>query len=186
MRCRCRETWVVSDLADDPGFPVTTSDFITVSLTFASPLPANLNLETSNNGGDALLSWTISDQNTTLSEGAGNYLDFAYFGTDASGKITGWAISALTNSTCNSNCWELGTYETAGGTAESNNDASDFFPDGDGGPDISAYNVYDSGTWTAASGAPEPATFGLGGLGLAIACLVGAWRARRIQRNPEV
>jgi len=77
--------------------PVTASDFISATFTFANALPDNLvNAEETS----VVTDWSISDQITTLSQENSNLLFFAQFSTDATGDITSWVISAFNSTGC--------------------------------------------------------------------------------------
>jgi len=75
------------------GSPLTTSDFITASFTFANALPDDMIY----GGPDNLLNWTITDGVDTLSQSGGNYLNGFAVETDATGDISGWDINAFTS-----------------------------------------------------------------------------------------
>ncbi len=84
--------------------PLSTSDFITASLTFASPLPDDFSDVYS--GGSsvltgtlptpqwdpALLGWNISDQVSTLSSSEGDILNGVLVTTDDAGNIIAWSL----------------------------------------------------------------------------------------------
>jgi hypothetical protein len=147
------------------GSPLTASDFITASFTFASPLPDDVTLADETG---AVLDWTTSDQVTTLSQSGGNYLDLLQFTTDAFGDITNWNFATETSNGCSLNCSFLNSVNPVAPTAPQDN--SSFSADGidqtwAGG------NVADPGVWTVTTSAdtPEPATFGLFGCGLVLA-----------------
>jgi hypothetical protein len=84
--------------------PLSTSDFITASLTFASPLPDDFSQVYT--GGSSvltgtlptpqwdpgLLGWTISDRVSTLSSSEGDILNGVLVTTDAAGNIVAWSL----------------------------------------------------------------------------------------------
>jgi hypothetical protein len=72
---------------------LTTSDFVTGSLTFASPLGADFN--SNSESFPTLLSWSLSDGVNSLSSANGNSLDiFQDFATDSNGQIDEWFFAA--------------------------------------------------------------------------------------------
>jgi hypothetical protein len=179
------ETFTTIPVAS-PGFPVTTSDFITASFTFASALPDSLPYnDPDKNAGDVILDWTISDQNTTLSSGAGNFLEQAAFDTDASGNIDDWNFEADGNFECllTVSCWNMESYYLSAaltGYSNSGLDQSVFFAAGVDSTTVIIENRNDPGTWSVTSTTPEPTTFWIAGAALAIACFVGARKPKHV------
>jgi hypothetical protein len=83
---------VYNDTGNDFTFaqaPYSTSDFLSASLTFASPLPDNLSYTSE---ADALISWSVTDQIDTLDD-RNAYIHRANFATNAAGVIVAWDLS---------------------------------------------------------------------------------------------
>jgi hypothetical protein len=67
--------------------PLTTSDFISASFTFAGPLADNLSLAEEDT---SVQTWSMTDQVTSLSNANGGYLGPVLISTDADGDIINW------------------------------------------------------------------------------------------------
>jgi hypothetical protein len=68
--------------------PYSTSDFLSASLTFTSPLPANLSFTSE---ADAIISWSVTDQIDTLDD-TNAYIVDADFSTNAASVIVAWDL----------------------------------------------------------------------------------------------
>ena len=144
--------------------PYSTSDFVSASFTFASPLPDNLGFT---DGFPAIVSWSLTDQIFTL-DPDNTILGRANFTTDAEGAITGWEIYAYNGSSA-----EIQTFDVPGGSIF---DESQAFGAG------IAQNLDAPGTWIQESGGastPEPSTTVLMSLGGSV--LVAMRRKHRIR-----
>lgn len=148
--------------------PETTANHMSVSLTFDTPLAANLSLSSA----AALSSWTMSDQVTTFDQSNATFDTFT-LSTNASGAITSWNLTAFNNGRAGSDYTELiSSFSSAVFDYARYNTTSGF---------SWAENCCSSGTagWNAAStDAPEPSTLLMfsGSLGV---LLFGMWRQRR-------
>ena len=127
---------------------VTTSDFIGVSLTFASALPANQTVAPV-----SPTAWTMSDGISTLSSSDGVSTLTAQIGTDAKGNIISWNISGsgsgVTMTTCLIGvlCGADGTIHTSGASVTGTGNTA----------------IGNSGTWVSGPGtspSPTPPTPG--------------------------
>lgn len=138
--------------------PYSTSDFVSVSFTFANPLLGN-----TTNSNTTLISWTITDQVDSL-DSASALLTSYSFSTDASGNISSWDITVISfaqlfggggptisTTSIQTDCSTASCVEDLG----ENNSGTH-----------AANNFSDPGTWTLATA--EPSTVGLGSLGGAI------------------
>lgn len=150
---------------------------ITATLTFAAPLGPNFT-----EAEVSPLSFSISDGSTTLTNlspnivGGATYLDF---GTDASGNINVWNMTVV-QSTGGGTWLELLTEVTA--------DESVTCGGGPVGSDCSpvtglAYVEYSSNqpSWTESEAAPEPSTFALFAVTLAV---LAPLLRKRLNRKP--
>lgn len=161
--------------------PLTSSDFISASFTFASALPDNLN-DVENPG--TLLGWSITDQVNTVSSSAGDAL-LIFFSTNAEGVITGWGMQGDNyTGVCKGTCNGLGTQFNLP-QIEENADYS--YLDTQQSSQWFVQNLNEPGTWTIA---PEPsaAVLLLLGLGVLIGAspdqaLVSALRRLKFSRN---
>jgi hypothetical protein len=157
-------TTVVGSLSE------TTSDFITASFTFASPL-LDVNPDSA-----TPLSWTMSDGVESLSS-ADYYGSVGFdFETDASGNLLNWYFSAWGQGPCvvSGGICTNPSFSIDNGNAGLGNDlvadSVGYFAFGGSTPAWYAENSNDRGTWTqtAGSAAPEPSTFLLLSAGLGI------------------
>jgi hypothetical protein len=149
-----------------PSSGYTTASFITATLTFKNPLPANASLAYGYGGigtptaTDPLLAFSISDGAATfnLSNGLNIFLV-----TGSQGQIVSWFVGA-----CAAPCSSALNIDTQFGLP------SPFATLGADGSTLgsygsaSAYNTDDPGTWTSV---PEPSSFLM--LGAGILSLVG-------------
>jgi hypothetical protein len=150
--------------------PYSTSDFLSISITFANPLPANLGVPSG--GGQQfpvdeaanILTWTVTDQINTLTPSNSTFAQ-PDFGTDAEGNIDLWNLTI--NETTSLIFLNIVSDETYPGTAGL--DGSDLYSyttglsaTGYGGPNYGG----PVGTWQTTT--PEPSTVVLLSLGGAI------------------
>jgi hypothetical protein len=143
------------------GSGYSTSDFVSVSLTLASPLGPDVN-ETIES--DDILSWTVSDQVVTYSSALGNYLADAQFATNAEGVPIEWDVVASSSEAEDDDGQFVETEGYPPPYTGSSQDASE----GDVGTTGFAYNEGDPGSWSEGTGptTPEPGTLALLLLGL--------------------
>jgi hypothetical protein len=146
-----------------PSSGYTTASFITATLTFQNPLPANASLAYGYGGlgrptaTDPLLAFSISDGSQTFSLSNGLNI---FLVTGSQGQIVSWFVGA-----CGAPCSSaLSIYTQFGVPAPF--DAFDGSVQGSSGA-VLAYNTDDPGKWTSV---PEPSSLlmlGAGILGLA-------------------
>ena len=147
-----------------PSSGYTTSNFITATLTFANPLPADASLAYGYGGlgtataTDPLEAFVISDGSATLNLANGVNI---FLVTGSEGQIVSWFVGAC-GAPCSSG---LSIYTQFGVPAPF--DAFDGSVQGSFGTAL-AYNTNDPGTWTTA---PEPSSLLM--LGAGILSLVG-------------
>jgi hypothetical protein len=129
------------------GQPFTTSNNVTITLTFGSALGGSLAL-----GTVTPTTWTVTDGNTFWQPGPG-YSLAAMLATDALGHITQWSIG-FSNGLIQSGFYQI--------VSSNSGDASHtFFGDGS--------NSNNPGTWSSQVVlTPEPATLILLGTGVAL------------------
>jgi hypothetical protein len=145
----------------------STSDFISASITFASPLPDNLGLGSNDVQYDvdesaAILTWNITDQVYTLTP-ANSVLTTADFGTNAEGDIDLWNLNA--NETTSSIFLNISTTGTDPATNGLDQSSIYYYAFGLG----PAASTSLTGTWqNASSTTPEPSTTVLLSLGGAV------------------
>jgi hypothetical protein len=184
--------------SSDGAGPLTTSNFITASLTFASALPSDFN--ESYYGGTTgtlptppwdpvLLDWTISDQLSTLSYSGGDILDGLAITTNDLGQIVAWGFTAYNASPYVPTITELKL--NSGAIAQNGNppDTDGAFFRYFGGVCGSACDYGQSwdgetgtpGSWsvTAESSTPEPSTL-LTGAGALLAVVLLRKRMRPV------
>jgi len=160
--------------------PWTTSDFVSASFTFSSPLADNLASAFLTTGVE---SWTINDGVTTFDPSNGATLTLLELSTGPSGNITVWDFNVFNFTTaCEPHAfsgWNGGLAPTdAQDQGEYDNACSPYTP-----PSI-AGNLGWPGTWTESqvspppSSAPEPSTAML----LVFALIPGLVWLRRRQR----
>lgn len=172
-------TYTGNDFGPIYGTALTTSDFVSASFTFASPLADGLDfVEESAN----LLSWTVTDQINTLSMADADVLGFELT-TNGAGDITNWEFLASTAvippSGIPPNWLEIGSANYGTYVV----DLSEFWLT-QSDPSWIASIPNDPGTWTTTtSAAPEPSTLGLTAL-LSVAIMVFEIRRRRQTRQP--
>jgi len=180
-------TAIAGETADGPlPAPWTTSDFISASFTFASPLGDNLPLT---NVTADLESWTISDGVNTYNPGDTLLgLTEVELATGPTGNITAWLFETGTFGDPNS--FSPSSYSNlAVAPGKSSDNAGEIppptgLPGGGSSYGPAARNSNDPGVWnvvTATSTVPEPAPTVVIALGGAILLLA----SRRRQRKPS-
>lgn len=161
---------------DGPNFngffnsPVeTAANYMAVSLTFNTPLAANLNLSSTTD----LSSWSMSDQVTSFDQTNAAFDTFTV-STNASGDITSWNLTAFNNGRSGPDYTELiSSFSTGVFDYARYNTASGF---------SWAENCCSSATagWNAAStDAPEPSTLWMLS-GSAAMLMFGMWQRRAV------
>ena len=147
-----------------PSSGYTTANFITATLTFANPLPADASLAYGFGGigtptaTDPLLAFVISDGSATLNLSDGINI---FLVTGSEGQIVSWFVGA-----CAAPCSSALNIDTQFGLPAPFGGALDASTQGSYGT-ILAYNTDDPGKWTSV---PEPSgllMLGVGILGLA-------------------
>ena len=139
------------------SIPYTTSDFITVSMTLPSQIPAN---QTNLDVRSELIDLTMSDGVQTIDLSSPNLQPLstlAQFDTDNAGQITAWSVQLVRSD--GSSTDQTTTFKMAGDGAEDigNNGATLGGGINNGVP----------GTWTLV---PEPHTMTLVAMGLVVIC----------------
>jgi hypothetical protein len=150
-----------SDFTDVDGQVFTTSDFVTATLVYASPLAASMTSTA------APLSWALSAGPLTLSSATTDYESAGTLTisitTNATGAIEDWGLTAIgpvvspvppTNAT-------IYTFGAPEGESDWADDPLEGGDGGDGGV------IQPPGTWTIQAGVPEPSSFALLAAGLA-------------------
>jgi hypothetical protein len=165
-------TYTGNDFTFFQDSTLTTSDFISASVTLASPLADNLS---NANETGAALSWSITDQVSTINQAspdAAADLDL-FFSTNATGAITSWEFND-TAGNCATNCLQLVTQDFPQFPGDDLDQSSACVNNTCGIP--SANNDTTPGVWRATTAsAPEPSGKALITLG---GCLL-LLRARR-------
>jgi hypothetical protein len=149
--------------------PQTTSEFLTLSLTFDSALPPDNPFGKTIT--QTLLSWTISDQLFTYNQNNAT-ISLAAFATDANGNITSWG--ALDDPFSTQGAYEtIWTWCVNGSCFDSSTD--NYYANEIG--EVSNFN--NPGIWTTTQSSAEPSTSAMGAIGAAV-LLVAIRRRRRL------
>jgi hypothetical protein len=152
-----------NDFTSFSGSPgVSTLNFVSASLTFASALPDNFSDTFPDPGATLPTSWSITDGVHTYSSADGDSLNYLELETDSNGAIDSWHVIGCDPISCPN-----GDLITASDDPNDPGYVYDVYGDLNTG-DL-AYVANEPGTWSdQAPQAPEPATF----ISLSIGALV--------------
>jgi len=156
-------TYTGNDFTFFADSTLTTSDFISASVTLASPLAENLS---NANETAAALSWSITDQVSTINQASPDAVaDLTlFFSTNSTGVITSWEFQD-TAGNCATNCLQLVTQYFPQFPEDDLDQSSACVNNTCGIP--SANNDTTPGVWhvSTTASAPEPSSMVLAGLG---------------------